>query len=74
MFVAITLGFTVGDQSINEDNGTVTLVVSVIPGSGTLQRSIDITYRTVALTSGNAATSKPVYTCDILSSSLHQNS
>ena len=61
-FIAITFGFTVADQSIDEDTGTVTLQVSVI--SGTLQRSVNITYHTVELALGNVAKSKTVHvTC-----------
>ena len=55
-FIAITFGFSVASESVAEDTGTVTLVVSVT--SGTLDRDLDISYSTVDLTSTNAATSK----------------
>ena len=62
MFAAlavVSFGFTVGDQTVNEDSGTVTLQVLVT--SGTLQRGVDITYHTEDLASGNVATSKTVH-------------
>ena len=55
-FIAITFGFTVASESVAEDTGTVTLIVTVT--SGTLDRDLDIGYSTVELTSTNAAGSK----------------
>ena len=59
MFIAITFGFTTGDQSVDEDSGAVTLQVSVI--AGTLQHSADITFNTAASTSGNTAASEHIF-------------
>ena len=61
-FIAITFGFTFGDEDVTEDTGTVTLDVSVI--SGTLQRTVDVTFSTMELATSNAAKSKIVYVMD----------
>ena len=52
----ISIGFTVSEQSVGEADGMVALEVLVV--SGILQRSVNIVYETVEMTSGKAATSE----------------
>ena len=56
MSTGVIVGFTVVEKSTIEATGLVTLEVSV--ESGTLQRSVDIGFKTVEITSGNVATSE----------------
>ena len=55
MSTGVTIGFTVVEKSTIEAFGLVTLEVSV--QSGSLQRSVDIGFKTVQITSGNIASS-----------------
>ena len=53
-FAGVTIGFTVPDQHVNEAAGVIAIEVTVL--LGTLQRSVDISFKIVESTSGNAAT------------------
>ena len=56
MFAEVAIGFLVAAQYVNETAETIVVEVSVL--SGTLQRSVDVSFNTVESTLGNAATGK----------------
>ena len=56
LFAEVTIGFTVPDQHINEAAGVIAIEVSVL--LGTLQRSVNVSFKTMESTLGNAATSE----------------
>ena len=56
LFAEVGIGFTVTVQPVDEAAGAIVVEVSVL--SGTLQRSVEISYKTVESTLGNAAASE----------------
>ena len=56
LYAEVAVGFVIATQPVSEAVGTLVMEVSVL--SGTLQRSVDITFKTVESTLKNAATSE----------------